>query len=64
MKIDFNKTMYERDLNDFKYKTSIMLEELYFESKTKNNPNIGWLNYPREVSNEELKDIKKTAEKM
>jgi len=48
---------------DFKYKTSIMLEELYFESKTKNNPNIGWLNYPREVSNEELKDIKKTAEK-
>ena len=25
---------------DFKYKTSIMLEELYFESKTKNNPNL------------------------
>lgn len=64
MKIDFNKTMCEHDLNDFKYKTSIMLEELYFESKTKNNPNVGWLNYPREVSNEELKDIKKTAEKI
>lgn len=64
MKINFNKTMCEHDLNDFKYKTSIMLEELYFESKTKNNPNVGWLNYPREVSDEELKDIKKTAEKI
>lgn len=64
MKIDFKKTMYERDLNDCKYKTSTMLEELYFESKTKNNLNVGWLNYPREVSDEELNDIKKTAEKI
>ena len=61
MRLNIDKSMYQKELSEMKYKAVTMMEELKCEAMVEHNVNTGWLNYPKEITQEEIDSINKVA---